>query len=129
MGSKVEYFNPPGLSKPGGHYSHAVAANNCIFISGQLPITKDGQKLTGSSFKDQTIQALENLRCALEGAGGSIKSLLQVRVYLDDINNWPEFNSIYSEWAGESKPSRAVVPTGPLHFGLKIEIEAIAANC
>jgi enamine deaminase RidA (YjgF/YER057c/UK114 family) len=54
--------------------------------------------------------------------------LLQVRVYLDDINNWPEFNSIYAVWAGESKPARAVVPTGPLHFGLKIEIEAIASQ-
>jgi len=128
MKSKVEYFNPPGLSKPGGHYSHAVVANQCIFISGQLPITKDGEKLTAASFKDQTIQVLENLKIALEGAGGSIQGLLQVRVYLDDINNWPEFNSIYAVWAGESMPARAVVPTGPLHFGLKIEIEAVASQ-
>ena len=100
----------------------------CIFISGQLPITKGGEKLTGASFKDQTIQVLENLKCALESAGGSIQSLLQVRVYLDDINNWPEFNSIYAVWAGESMPARAVIPTGPLHFGLKIEIGAIASQ-
>ena len=89
---------------------------------------QDGEKLTGASFKDQTIQVLENLKCALESAGGGIQSLLQVRVYLDDINNWPEFNSIYAVWAGESMPARAVVPTGPLHFGLKIEIEAIASQ-
>jgi len=128
MGSKAEYFNPPGLLKPRGHYSHAVVANQSIFISGQLPITKDGEKLTEANFKDQTIQVLENLKHALEGSGGSIQSLLQVRVYLDDINNWPEFNSIYAVWAGESMPARAVVPTGPLHFGLKIEIEAIASQ-
>ena len=128
MGSKAKYFNSPGLSRPGGHYSHAVVANQCIFISGQLPITKGGEKLTGASFKHQTIQVLENLKCALESAGGSIQSLLQVRVYLDDINNWPEFNSIYAVWAGESMPARAVIPTGPLHFGLKIEIEAIASQ-
>ena len=128
MGSRAEYFNPPGLSRPGGHYSHAVVANQCIFISGQLPITKEGEKLTGASYKDQTIHVLENLTCALDSAGGSIQSLLQVRVYLDDINNWPEFNSIYAVWAGESMPARAVIPTGPLHFGLKIEIEAIASQ-
>ena len=128
MGSKAKYFNSPGLSRPGGHYSHAVVANQCIFISGQLPITKGGEKLTGASFKDQTIQVLENIKCALESAGGSIQSLFQVRVYLDDINNWPEFNSIYAVWAGESMPARAVIPTGPLHFGLKIEIEAIASQ-
>jgi reactive intermediate/imine deaminase len=126
MKSKVEYFNPQTLSKPGGHYSHAVVANQLIFISGQLPITGDGQKLTQATFKEQTVQVLENLKCALEGAGGAIQNLLQVRVYVDDIANWPEFNVIYAEWAGNSLPARAVVPTSQLHFGLKIEIEAIA---
>ncbi len=128
MKANIEHFNPQNLAKPGGHYSHAVMANGFIFISGQLPITKEGQKLSQASFKDQTLQALENLKCALEGAGGKIQSLVQVRVYVDDISNWPEFNVIYSEWAGDSLPARAVVPTGQLHFGLKIEVEAIAAK-
>jgi reactive intermediate/imine deaminase len=128
MKVNIEHFNPQTLAKPGGHYSHAVVANGFIFISGQLPITKEGQKLSQASFKDQTLQVLENLKCALEGAGGNIQSLVQVRVYVDDINNWPEFNVIYSEWAGDSLPARAVVPTGQLQFGLKIEVEAIAAK-
>ena len=50
-----------------------------------------------------------------------------MRVYVDDVANWPEFNTIYAKWAGESRPARAVVPTGALHYGLKIEIEAVAA--
>jgi enamine deaminase RidA (YjgF/YER057c/UK114 family) len=40
--------------------------------------------------------------------------------------NWPEFNQVYAQWAGAARPSRAVVPTGPLHFGLKVEVEAVA---
>jgi enamine deaminase RidA (YjgF/YER057c/UK114 family) len=42
------------------------------------------------------------------------------------MEHWPEFNTIYAQWAGTSRPSRAVVPTGPLHHGLKVEVEAVA---
>ncbi|KAA9157981.1 RidA family protein, partial [Delftia sp. BR1] len=52
--------------------------------------------------------------------------LLQVRVYLDDMAHWPAFDRIYADWAGAHRPARAVVPTGALHFGLKVEIEAVA---
>lgn len=51
---------------------------------------------------------------------------VQVRAYVDDVAHWPAFNGIYAAWAGASKPSRAVVPTGALHFGLKVEVEAVA---
>jgi enamine deaminase RidA (YjgF/YER057c/UK114 family) len=50
-----------------------------------------------------------------------------VRVYVDSVDNWPEFNTIYAQWAGSSRPSRAVVPTGALHYGFKVEVEAVAA--
>ncbi len=52
--------------------------------------------------------------------------LLQVRVYLDDMAHWPAVDRIYADWAGAHRPARAVVPTGALHFGLKVEIEAVA---
>ena len=51
---------------------------------------------------------------------------MQVRVYIDNLENWPEFNTVYAAWAGTICPSRAVVPTGPLHFGLKVEVEVEA---
>ncbi len=116
----------PGLATPGGHYSHVTVANGFVFVSGQLPIAADGTRLTDSSFADQAQQVLDNVGHALAAAGSSIDRLVQIRVYVDDIANWPEFNRIYARWAGNARPSRAVVPTGPLHFGLKVEVEAVA---
>src|SRR3954467_8447306 len=43
-----------------------------------------------------------------------------------DIAHWPAFNAIYAEWAGASRPARAVVPVPTLHHGLVIEVEAVA---
>ncbi len=119
---------PPvaALAPPGGHYSHAVRANGCVFVSGQLPITPDGERLSGRPFEQQARQALANVEAALHAAGSDVDRLLQVRVYVSDMEYWPAFDGIYATWAGAAQPARAVVPTGPLHHGLLVEVEAVA---
>lgn len=119
-------IDAPGLAKPGGHYSHATVANGFVFVSGQLPIAPDGTRLVDASFEAQTLQVLANVQAALESAGSSVSRLVQVRVYVDDIANWPAFNTLYARWAGTARPARAVVPTSALHFGLRVEVEAVA---
>ena len=126
MSETYEAFNPGSMAQPGGHYSHAVKANGFVFISGQLPIRPDGTKLTDASFEQQATQVLDNVAAALKAAGSSIAQLTQVRVYVSDIGAWPAFNEIYAAWAGSARPARAVVPVPELHFGLKIEVEAVA---
>lgn len=124
--STVTPVDPGDNAPPGGHYSHGTVANGFVFVSGQLPITPGGEKLSGASFADQARQALANVEAVLKASGSSIDRLVQVRVYVDSLEHWPEFNAIYAQWAGSSRPSRAVVPTGPLHYGLKVEVEAVA---
>lgn len=124
--SQITPVNPASLAWPGGHYAHGTVANGFVFVSGQLPITPQGEKLVGASFSQQAQQVLQNVAAVLEASGSGIARLVQVRVYLDDVDNWPEFNRIYAEWAGSSQPSRAIVPTGRLHYGLKVEVEAVA---
>lgn len=116
----------PGAARPGGHYSHAVAANGMLYISGQLPITASGEKLTGASFEQQARQTLQNISAVLEAAGADKSDLVQVRVYLADVGHWPRFNDLYAQWIGDWKPARAVVPVGALHYGLQVEVEAVA---
>jgi reactive intermediate/imine deaminase len=120
-----EYVNPSTVAKPGGHYSHASVANGFVFVSGQLPITPSGEKLADASFEDQARQVLANVQAILEGCGSGVDRLVQVRVYVDDIAHWPKFNEVYNAWAGAAKPARAVVPTAPLHYGFKVEVEAV----
>lgn len=122
----IRTVDPSTLPPPGGHYSHAVVANGLVFVSGQLPVTAAGEKLADAPFDEQVRQVLANLQAVLQAAGSSVAQLVQVRVYVDDIANWPRFNELYAQWAGAARPARAVVPTGPLHFGLKVEVEAVA---
>jgi 2-iminobutanoate/2-iminopropanoate deaminase len=126
MAGDIAMIDPPAMAKPGGHYSHAVIASGLVFVSGQLPITPDGTKLNDASFDHQAQQVLENIRLALCCAGSDISRLVQVRVYVTDIADWPAFNAQYAAWAGQARPARAVVPVPALHFGFKIEVEAVA---
>jgi reactive intermediate/imine deaminase len=124
--SELQHVNPQALARPGGHYSHGVVANGFVFVSGQLPITPDGQRLADASFEQQVDQVLANVRGILQACGSDVERLVQVRVYVDDIANWPAFDAAYARWAGAARPARAVVPTRGLHFGCKIEMEAVA---
>jgi 2-iminobutanoate/2-iminopropanoate deaminase len=114
------------MAAPGGHYSHAVSAGGFVFVSGQLPIAPDGTKLNDVPFERQAQQVLDNVANALKGAGSGIDKLTQVRVYVTDIADWPAFNALYATWTGGAKPARCVVPVPALHYGFKIEIEAVA---
>jgi 2-iminobutanoate/2-iminopropanoate deaminase len=126
MADDIKLTNPPGVAAPGGHYTHAVSGNGFVFVSGQLPIAPDGSKLNDAPFERQAQQVLDNVAAALTGAGSAIGRLVQVRVYVTDIASWPAFNAIYANWIGSSRPARAVVPVPELHYGFKIEIEAVA---
>jgi reactive intermediate/imine deaminase len=126
MAGDIDPFNPGTMAAPGGHYSHAIAANGLVFVSGQLPIAPDGRKLDTAPFEEQARQVLDNVAQALAAAGSSVDRLVQVRVYVTDIATWPAFNALYAAWAGAARPARAVVPVPQLHYGFKIEVEAVA---
>ncbi len=113
--------------KPAGHYSQAVVHDNIVYVSGQLPIDPEtGEKRIGS-IEEQTEQALKNLFEILKAAGSDINQVIKTTVYVSDIELWDRVNAVYSEFFGEHRPARAVVPTTKLHFGFQIEIEAVAA--
>ncbi len=112
--------------KPAGHYSQAIVHHNIVYVSGQLPIDpKTGEKRVGP-IEEQTEQALSNLSEILKAAGSNLSQVLKTTVYLSDIELWSRVNAVYARIFGEHRPARTVVPTSNLHFGLQVEIEAMA---
>ncbi|QIF98117.1 RidA family protein [Proteus terrae] len=125
MTSHLTLQNIDALSSPGGHYSHVVTANNMSFISGLLPLDKQGNPLANKPVEAQIIQVLENLNTCLLGINAKKTDIAQVKVYVTDINEWPVVNELYAKWIGEHRPARLVAGVKELHFGSKIEIEAV----
>lgn len=122
----IRCANVAAISPPGGHYSHVCIAAGQVFLSGQLPIRADGTPMKGSPFEEQARQVLANIEACLNEAGAGKGDLLQVRVYVTDMAHWPAFNRIYAAWIGAHRPARAVAGVAQLHYGLELEVEAIA---
>jgi 2-iminobutanoate/2-iminopropanoate deaminase len=124
----IQRINTTEAPAAGGHYSQAVVHNGLIFVSGQLSIDpKTGEKKLGS-IEEQTLQALQNVEAIIKAANSDLSRVLKTTVYVADIDLWGAVNEVYKKFFGEHRPARAVVPTGPLHYGFLVEIEAIAAT-
>lgn len=117
----------PESPQPAGHYSQAVTHGGLVFVSGLLPITPTGEKLTDATIAEQTEQILANLDAVLRAAGSKRENVLKVTVFVSDISTWGTVNQVYARFFGDHRPARSVVPVSTLHYGLNIELEAIAA--
>ncbi|KGR79186.1 RidA family protein [Ureibacillus manganicus] len=111
---------------PRGHYSPAMISGNTVYISGQTSADpKTGMPVPGG-IEAETIMALEKLETVLENAGCTKEQVVMCRVYITSANDWDSVNHVYSQFFGEHKPARAVIPILELNNGCKIELEAIA---
>lgn len=107
------------------HYSPGVLMDGTLYISGQLPIDpKTGKK--PERFEDEVQQALQNVENVLKLSGMRKEDVLMCRAYISDIALWDAFNQAYGEWFKAHRPARIVIPCGPLHYGCRVEIEAVA---
>lgn len=111
---------------PGGHHSHGTVAGGLVFLSGHLPLPEAGGHDPAAGFATQARRALANLGTTLAAAGSRPDLLVKVNVYVADIGDWPCFDAVYAEFVGDHRPARCVVPVPQLHYGYRIEIDAVA---
>lgn len=113
--------------KPAGHYSPGIVHNGLVYVSGQLPMDLTTRQPFTGSIEEQTELALRNVEAVLKEAGSGLNKVVQMTIYISDIELWGKVNESYARVLGEHRPARAVIPVKDLHFDTKIEIAAIAA--
>ena len=123
----MKKINLPNAPAPVGHYSSAVVHNGLIFVSGQLPMNHQTGEVETGSIEAQTELALRNVEQILIAAGSDLNHVLQMTIYVSEMELWNKVNEVYARILGEHRPARAIVPVKDLHFGTKIEIQAVAA--
>lgn len=80
------------------------------------------------SIEEQTELALRNVEAVLLAAGSRLNRVLQMTIYVSDMELWGRVNETYARVMGDHRPARAIVPVKELHFGTLIEIQAIALS-
>ena len=115
-----------GNLKSNGHYALATVHNDIVYVSGQFAIDPITRQKKYGTIEEETLQALKNVEMILEEAGSKKEQILRMTLYIPNVKLWDKVDAVYKEFFGEYKPARTLVPTNELHFGFKIEIEAIA---
>lgn len=112
--------------KPIGPYSQAIKVGSWLFLSGQIPIDPRSGDIVEGDIEVQTRRVLENIKAILENAGFTLGDIVKVTVYLVDLNDFPRFNKVYSEYFKDKPPARTTVQVAALPRSVRIEIDAIA---
>ncbi len=109
-----------------GPYSQAIKVGNFVYTSGQLPINPATGAFPEGGIKKQTHQSLSNVKAILEEAGLTMSDVVKTTVFLADMNDFADMNSVYAEFFCEPYPARSAVAVKTLPKNAMVEIEVVA---
>jgi len=113
-------------AKPIGPYPHARRVGDLLFLSGIGP-RRAGTGEIPEGIEEQTRAVIDNVRAILEEAGSSLDKVLDVTVYLTDMQrDFDRFNAVYAELLGSIQPTRTTVGVDSLPTPISVEWKVIA---
>ena len=123
-------ISSPKLRQPSGVFSHATtieAKGRLVFISGMTARRPDGSIAGVGDISEQTRQVCENIKAAVEAAGGSMDDICRVDVYVRNMEHFDAIHKVRGQYFKPPLPASTMVEvtkmTSPEYL---IEINAIA---
>ncbi|MDP8262564.1 MAG: RidA family protein [Candidatus Ancaeobacter aquaticus] len=121
-----ECFSSDRVPQPVGPYSQAVKAGNFLFLSGQIPIDPDSNKIVCGDITDQTKCVLNNIKGLLEENNLSLEAVIKATIYVRNMEQFVQVNEVYGSYFTSNYPARVTVEVSRLPKDVDIEIDAIA---
>ena len=113
-------FNPPG-TPTNLPFSNGIQIGNTLYIAGMQGTKSD-------SIEAETRSTLANVKKVLDAAGFKPSDVVQVTVYLKDVNDFPKMNAAYREFFPDPKPTRTTVEVARLVNDAHVEITCVAVR-
>jgi len=109
-------------------YSPYRVLNGTIYLSGQIGISQTTGKLVDASFEQELAEVMKNIKTILAEAGSDLSSVVNVIVYLKDMDRYAEFNKLYVTYFNAPLPARTCIAIKDLPAGANIEIAVTAGQ-
>lgn len=109
-----------------GPYSQAVKANGFLFASGQIPLDPVTGQMVYGGIAMQTRQVLANIKAILDKEGLTFANVVKATVFLQNMEDFAEFNKVYAEYFPAEPPARSTFQVARLPKDAGVEIEVIA---
>ena len=106
----------------------AVTGGTIVFVTGQVALDKSGSVVGKDDFRAQVQQVFENLRAALEAAGGTFDDVIKLNSYFLDLSHLPDLREVRDKYVNVEKPPTSTAIEVPRLFRQEflVEIEAVA---
>jgi 2-aminomuconate deaminase len=112
--------------RPLGSYPHARRVGGLLFLSGIGPRHRETEQIP-QGIEAQTRACIENARAILEDAGSSLEKVVDVTVFLTDMDrDFAVFNRVYGEFFEKIRPTRTTVGVVALPVPISVELKVIA---
>ena len=108
-----------------GPYSQAVVLGNLVYTSGQIALDPETGALAENDIRVQTERVCQNLSAVLEAAGSSMELAVKTTCFLQNMEDFAEFNEVYGRYF-VSRPARSCVAVKSLPKNALVEVEVIA---
>ncbi len=108
-----------------GTYSQAVRVGDTVYLSGQIPLQPTTMELVEGDIEVQIRQVFDNLAAVANAAGGGLRDVAKLNVFLTDLSHFPLVNQVMSEYFSEPYPARAAIGVAALPKGAEVEMDAI----
>jgi reactive intermediate/imine deaminase len=116
----IEQFQPSSVPPPGGPYSAGIKVGNLLFLAGQGPFDKNGERV-GNTFAEQARATFDNLEQVANAAGTSLKNAVRIGAYLSSLDYFEEFNTVMAEYVNQPFPVRTTIPVALSEFDVEID--------
>lgn len=124
---KKEIIFTEKATKPTAPYSQAVKVGNIVYLAGACgddPVTE--QIMGNGDIKIEAKYALENIKAAVEAAGGTMENIVKMNVFVKDIKMMKDFNEVYKTYFPVDPPARIAMQITDLAGGANLEIDGVA---
>jgi reactive intermediate/imine deaminase len=108
-----------------GTYSQAVKVGDTVYLSGQIPLVPETMALVEGDMETQIRRVFDNLQAVAGAAGGSLRDLVKLNVFLTDLAHFPLVNQVMAEYFREPYPARAAIGIAALPKGAAVEMDAV----
>jgi reactive intermediate/imine deaminase len=108
-----------------GTYSQAVRSGNTVYLSGQIPLVPETMEMVTGDIEVQIRRVFDNLQAVARAAGGDLKDVAKLNVFLTDLANFPVVNQVMAEYFTEPYPARAAIGVAALPKDAHVEMDAV----
>ena len=106
--------------------AQAIRAGDMLYVSGQGPLDPATKEVVSDDIGEQTRRTLRNLQAVLEAGGATMAQVVNMRVCLRDVADFPAFNEVFRDFMAGEKVTRTCIGGTPHRARVKGESDCVA---